>query len=185
MAVPVDSKSSSATTALDPLDGPYRVLGNQRLRVAGSSLERGQVAAVADISERDTDIAQESAALDTFDGRPAKKRAELHIVEREIIAQRHPSRGRGGETGFTRNGGEAVPGTRLEAIVTSINSIANERSQLERDRAFKLDRQVRDAATRIEFVRLGDRTRGTRRDASNAGAATRRLLRIGRQLQSR
>src|SRR5207248_11403852 len=111
------------------------MLGNQRFRVAGSSLERGQVTAVPDISERDTNIAQESAALDSFDGRPAKESAELHIVERKIIAQWHPRRGCGGETGFTRNGSETIPRTRIETIVACINPIANERSQLERDRA--------------------------------------------------
>ena len=52
---------------LYPLNRPSRVLSNQRLRVNGRLSEGWQVTALAHISKSNTDISQESPALDPFD----------------------------------------------------------------------------------------------------------------------
>lgn len=65
------------------------MLGDERFWVKGHSAERWQVSMGPHISERDANISQKSPALDAFDGRAAKKGAELDIVEGQVVAQRH------------------------------------------------------------------------------------------------
>ena len=75
---------------LDSLDAPTprapRSAARGRaplVRSAGRSCSR------PDVPERDADIAQKAAALDSLDRRAAEKLAELLVIEREEIAQPH------------------------------------------------------------------------------------------------
>src|SRR5882762_5812813 len=73
-------------TLANSADRPSSVLCNQRFVIGGCDLQSRQIFLVADISERDTDVSQKSAPLDSFDGRIAKKITELSVGEIQIIA---------------------------------------------------------------------------------------------------
>jgi hypothetical protein len=81
--------------------------------------------------------------------------------------------------------GELVPGAYGEAIVTTVNSIAEERAQLAINRAFVLDRQIRDAAPRIQPVRSGESRGRADVQAAAAAAAVIDLGLIGEQIGRR
>ena len=79
--------------------------------------------------------------------------------------------------------GVAVPGAHQLAIVATVNAIAHQRAQVQRDGARVLYRQVRDAAPGVKPVRRHD---GLGRANVNAGAATAAMGRhglAGRQCQ--
>ena len=170
-------------TRLDLFDGPGCVFRDQRFRVGGRSFQGRQVVAVPDISQGHTNIPEESASLDSLDRRTAKKLAELRVVQGKAFAQGHPNRRARREGSFPRGRRETVPRTRVKAIVATINAIADERPQFERDRAFQLDRQVRDATARIEPMRFRDRAGRARGDAALTTSASRLLWRVGGQLE--
>ena len=52
----------------DPFPGPGSVLGDQFVRILGGAFQGRQVALISYISERDTNIAEETSSLDAFDG---------------------------------------------------------------------------------------------------------------------
>ena len=76
-------------TLQNTVDRPSRMLGNKRLEVRGCSLECWQIGAISHVAQGDTNIPEEAPALDAFDRRTAEKRAELLVVEREIIPEGH------------------------------------------------------------------------------------------------
>ena len=115
---------------------PSRMLGDERFWVKGCSAERRQVSIGPHISESDTDVSQKSPAFDAFDRRAAEKDAELDIVEGQVVAQWHLCGWPGREGGFARSRSEAVPRAGVQAIIATIDAIADKRPQLERDRAF-------------------------------------------------
>src|SRR6185503_4847749 len=76
---------------------------------------------------------------------------------------------------------EAIPRAHQLAVVAAVDPVADERAQLLRDRALVLDRQVGDAAPRVELVRPADRLRRADVDAALAGAAVVLFRRVRRQ----
>ena len=76
------------------------------------------------------------------------------------------------EVGQRRALCELVPRTDELAVVAAVDTVAHQRSQVFRDRPRMLDRQVRNAAARIELIRTGDRARRADVDAACAGTAT-------------
>src|SRR4051812_34740513 len=80
--------------------------------------------------------------------------------------------------------GEAVPGTDGQAIVAAVDPISDERAKVLRDRAFQLNREIGDAAARIELEGAADRLGWTGGEATGTGAATVFLRRIGIEFQS-
>ena len=67
---------------------------------------------------------------------------------------------------------EFVPRTNRQAIVAAIDAVAHHRTQLARDRAFVLDREIGDAAPRIEAIGRGKAPSGKcrgRRDTCRNG----------------
>src|SRR6266702_2193833 len=97
----------------------------------------------ADISERNTDVSQESAALDSLNRRIAKEIAKLSAGEIQIIAQRKCGcRSSRGECSLVRDLSEPIPRTSIKAIVAAENSVADQRAKLERNRAFQFNRQI-------------------------------------------
>src|SRR5437016_13011017 len=85
---PLDSANLLLRTEplADSVDCPCRVFCNQGLRIQGCSLQGRQIFACADITERDTNVSQESTSLDPFDWRITKKIAELRPVHAQIIS---------------------------------------------------------------------------------------------------
>lgn len=61
------------------LNRPCGVLRDQWFRVGGGAFERWKVGSIAYVAERDANIAQEPAALYSFDRRVSKERPKLHV----------------------------------------------------------------------------------------------------------
>src|SRR5215204_2638165 len=72
-----------------------------------------------------------------------------------------------GEVADVRRPRELVPGTKELAIVAAEDAVADSRPQVFRDRPLELDRQVGDAAARVELVRRDDGLRGAHVEASS------------------
>jgi tRNA threonylcarbamoyladenosine biosynthesis protein TsaE len=79
--------------------------------------------------------------------------------------------------------GEFVPGADELAVVAAVNAVADQRAQFERNRPGVLDRQVGNAAPRVEPVRRDDGLRGAHGYAGGATAAVRRDGLAGGQSQ--
>src|SRR5882724_1774836 len=62
------------------------------------------------------------------------------------------------ESCFVGNLREPVPRTRVQTIIATKDPISNKRAKLQRDGALQLNRQIRDAASRIESMRSCNRT---------------------------
>ena len=80
---------------------------------------------------------------------------------------------------------ERVPRANGQAIVTAIDAVAHRLAEFVRNMAFVLDRQIRNAAPRIDLIGRGERARGTHIETSAAGAAVIMLRLVGRDLQRR
>src|SRR5207302_5602748 len=76
-----------------------------------------------------------------------------------------------------------VPWADGETIVAAVDAVAHERAQVPRDRALVLDREVGDAAARIQPIWRRERRRRTYVEAGAAGATMIALGRVGRQLK--
>ncbi len=76
-------------------------------------------------------------------------------------------------------GGELVPRADGEAVVAAVDAVADSNAELVRDRAGMLDREVRDAAARIELERFWKgigRACGLARVATAAGVQVQRRV---------
>jgi hypothetical protein len=76
-----------------------------------------------------------------------------------------------GEIGFSRGLRETVPGAHELAVVAAVDAVADQRPERLRDAAFVLDREVGDAAARIELVGADDGAGGTRVETAPARTA--------------
>src|SRR5262249_19094142 len=74
--------------------------------------------------------------------------------------------------------GEAVPRADELAVVAAVDAIADEGTQLLRNRALVLDREIGDAAARVELVGTADGLRRAHVDAALASPAAVFLRRI-------
>ena len=158
--------------------GSYGV-GVSRQRRCGR--QERHVAAVAD---GDGDIADEAVAADAFNGGARKHRSECGVVQGgESGEGRRDKVGAMGEFLFAAGGGEFVPGADGEAVVATIDTVAERLAEGMRDRAFAFDRQIGDAAPRIELVGGGQGICGAGGQAGCAAAAMIRVRRVGRQVQ--
>src|SRR5690606_4766505 len=105
------------------------------------------------VADRDRDIAHEAVAADALYRRAREARPEGTIVEtREFGQRRRLEIGAGGELRLACALRELVPGAYGKAIVAAIDAVAHRLSERARHGALVLDRQVGDAALRIEPV---------------------------------
>src|SRR5271166_4591051 len=86
--------------------------------------------------------------------------------------------------GFVRGMREFVPRTNREAIVTTIDSVADQRAQLERNHALVLDGQIRDAAPRIEPMGRRESRGRARVETAPTRPAIVRRRRIGYEFET-
>src|SRR5436190_23389352 len=75
--------------------------------------------------------------------------------------------------------GETIPRANDEAIVATVDAVADGRSEFNRDGAFEFDGQVGNAPARIELKRRGDGGGGTGGDATRACATAIAFGRVG------
>src|SRR5580698_9230493 len=80
---------------------------------------------------------------------------------------------------------EAVPRADIEAIITAEHVVADERTKLDGDRTFQLDREIADAEAGVELVRRDDGARRAGVDAAMTGAAVFVLGLVGFQFEVR
>ncbi len=79
------------------------------------------------------------------------------------------------EIGFCGWFGKLVPGAEQLAIVATVDAVADGLAKLRRNCALQLDRQVGNAATRVELVGRDDRLGRADVDTGPAAAAMRLL----------
>src|ERR1035437_8416954 len=139
---------------------------------------------VTRIVDGDQHIAQETIAAGALDRGLGKQRTELRVVEPGEL--RKPGRAQSlarGELGLAALHRELVPRANRQAIVAAIDAVAYSRAEFMRDRPLMLDGEIRNAAPRIEAVRLRKRRGRADVETGTACAATVRLRRIGRQIE--
>ena len=155
---------------------------------SGSCVARsrnGKSSSVPTFPKRHADVAQETAALDSPDRRIAKQSAKSCFIQLQEIAQLHlRDRRTRRERDLIRSARKSIPRTGVEAIVATVNAVANERTKFERNRTFQFNREVGNTTARIQTVRFRDRTGRARSDAASAGPATVALRRIGRRVRA-
>ena len=69
----------------NPFYCPFRVLGNQWLRICCRAFERGKIGSIAHVAQRDTHIAQKTATLDPADWRIFKQLPEILRVQVQVF----------------------------------------------------------------------------------------------------
>ena len=118
--------------------------------------------------------------LDALDRGLCEKAAEF--VDREgeeiseaVLEDRLP----GVESRLAGNLGEAVPWTGVEAIVTSVNAVADEWTEVLWNRPLVFDCEVGNTSWRIDMMRARNRTGRAGRHAGRALAAVVRLGWVG------
>ena len=90
---------------------------------------------------------------DALDRTAGEMSAETRLVEPgEIGERRRREIGARAQLRLTAEAGEFVPRADGETIVAAIDAIAHRRAKLGRDMALVLDRQVGNAAARIETI---------------------------------
>src|SRR3954468_6181059 len=130
--------------------------GRRAWRIAQAHREVAQPPLVADAPDR-----RAAQALVEIGLGPGKKLDQRRLVE--AIADLEIRLGRGLR--------ESVPRADELTIVAAVDAVPDQRTQLFRNRALVLDRQVGDAAARVELVGTDDRLGRTDVDAAVAGAA--------------
>src|SRR3984957_10621162 len=170
----VIQRSPVAETA----ERPDSHAANQRRGMAEAfDCDRDQCA-IAGIADRDQDIAQEARVADTLDGSAGEQLAKRRLVESSEFSEiRRLKIGACGQPGLPRILSELVPRADREAVVAAINPIADGRAKLRGDRPLMLNRQIRDAAPRIEAIGRGKSLRRTDVEAGAAGSA---MIDLGR-----
>ena len=136
-------------------------------RTSGLASDNNRSASVARAPSPELPIA--ISTLRTKRSRPmrltgdlAKTRAECGVVEPRELGQR----GRAqlvarGKLRLAPRLRELVPGADRQAIVAAIDAVADRFAEFVRDRSLVLDREIGDAAPRIELVGRGERRRRT------------------------
>src|SRR6266516_2289575 len=89
------------------------------------------------------------------------------------------------ESCFVRNLREPIPRARVQTIIATKDQISDKRAKLEWNRAFQFDRQIRNAAARIESMRSSNCSRRARFDATLTGSASIGDWLIRRQFECR
>lgn len=174
-SAPTGALARSTTTrssSLPPFDAPNRpsrMFRNQRLRIPAGPLQRRQRLHITQISQRHTHVPQKPTPFRAQHRRSRKPPLEPHSVQRKQLQQirrrqvRPPMRRQ--KSPFPR---EPIPRTHRQTIVAPEDTRTHRHPQLLRNRALQLDRQIRNASTRIQPERRGNRTRGTRHQTPRA-----------------
>jgi len=136
------------------------------------------------IAERHSDIPQPAFVADAPDRRTFGAFEKFVLAPREQIDQLRTveavARREIGQGGFA---GVFIPRADQLAVIAAVNAIAQQWPQLFGNCRAQFDRQVRNAAPRIDTIGADDRLSGADIDATRAGATMRRGRLIQRQRQ--
>ena len=158
-------------------------------RTSGASSSRRSTAAGRSARSFELPIAiitlrRKRALPDALDRAAGEAGAERRVVEAgEFGERRSVEVGARGKLRLAPGMSEFVPRADGQAVVAAVDAIADRGSQLARDRALMLDRQVGDAAPRVDPVGRGERLGRTGVEAGAALSAMVRFGRVGRQLE--
>src|SRR6056297_3370250 len=95
----------------------------------------------------------------------SRKVASSHPNNSTSLGASRPSRGRKSSSRELR---VAIPRADRLAVVAAVDAVADGGPEFQRNRAFQFDRQVGDAATRVELIGRGDGPGRTYVDAAPA-----------------
>ena len=165
---------------------PSGVFGDERLWIPGGLLQGGESQCVAAVPERYANIAEEATAFGAQHWRSSEGPLEPNLVQGEEVDQV----GRGEfrpEVWFHQFTclGEPVPGAGSQAVITSIDAIADERTKFDWNGPLEFDGQIRNAPAGIELERRRDRLGGTSGQTARALAAAIVLRFIGDEVERR
>ena len=134
---------------------PFRRVGHDRILAGQMPLDRRTQARVAAVARRDQAIAGHPRDPDPLDRRSGEQLAERRIVQRQQVGQAGRDQLGPRHEGLVGLGGagEAVPRANRQAIVAAVDAVADRLAKFVRDRPGMLDRQIGDAAPRIDPVR--------------------------------
>src|SRR5258708_33515328 len=105
------------------------------------------------IAEAHREVPQPALVADSPDGRAAQALVEVGVRPAEQLDERGAVEAIAHlEIRFGGRLSEAIPRADELAIVAAVDAVADQRTQLLGDRALQLDREVRDAAARVELV---------------------------------
>src|SRR5688572_13702472 len=142
--------------------------GGRRRRIAQAYREVAQPAGIARAPDRRTFGAAQEFVLVPCE--QLDERRAVEAVANAEVALLVPHR-------------ELVPRARELAVVAAEHAVADQRPQLLGNRVLQLDREVGDAAPRVDAVGRDDRAGRADVDAARAGAAVRARRRVDRQRQ--
>ena len=163
------------------------MLPNDRRRVILARFERGDdIIATTGVTQRNGEVAEPLLIADPANGASLRSAAPGFLVPGEQFGQLYGIEAvPGSEVSLGRPHGELVPRAYQLAIVAAVNPVADQRSQLGRYAPFQFNREVRNAATRIELVGCDDRACRADVDAGATGSAVRLFRPIDRQFHVR
>lgn len=143
-----------AVVQRQPVQCPSRSIGHRRIGITCQSLYLWQQACIAAVSRCIKAIAHHPVTPDPFDWRSGKYLAECRIVQRQKVCQPWRAQFSAGQKRAVglRAGGKAVPRTGGKAIIAAVNAVAHRGAQFFGKRPFVFDRQIGNAAPRIQPV---------------------------------
>src|SRR5262249_14711087 len=166
------------------LERPRGRVAYDRIVVAERPAERAGGAPLAAVGQDDRGVSQETGPPRPRDRRATEPRAKRLGIELEQCLERAEASRRPQRRLVTRLG-LAIPRADLLAHVTAEEPLSDLAGELVGDVAAMLDRQVRDAAPRVEHVGRDERPRRARVETRGAGPAAIRLGLIERKLDGR
>ena len=151
---------------------PHRGAAHQRACVVEQPLGLRCQRRIAGVADRDQHIANEAVAADALDRRFREQRAKRRVVEpRQSASSGARNASRAASFASRPSLRELVPRADRKAIVAAIDAVADGFAEFVRDRSLVLDREIGNAAPRIELVGRRKRRRRTDVEAGPAGAA--------------
>ncbi len=166
-----DRLSRAASGGIELLQGPLGVFSDERFGIPGCLLECWEGDGIPEVAEGNGDVPEEAAAFGAEEGCAVEHLLEPGGIELEQREQRGGieigTSMRGKEAGF---GGEPVPRTGGETVVTAKDPGTDERAQGFGDGSLEFNGEVRDATAGIEGEWRGQGVGGT--GGQTGGAAT-------------
>src|SRR5271170_1157671 len=142
--------------AIETAERPYGRAADERRGVVQQTLGLARQRRVPGIADRDQHIAHEPRPADALDRAFRKQGAKTRIIEPGQFGElRRAQRRACRKPCFMSGLREFVPRAHRQAIVAAINAAADQRAQRARDWTLVLDREVGNAAPRVETIGSG------------------------------
>ena len=117
------------------------MFGDEGILIRGRDMEGREIACFANVPQDHADVAEKAGTLDALDGGLSEKTAEFLLGESEKVAQFMLEDVLPGMEAQVAAGlCEAVPGARVQAVITAVKAISYQGAQFQwdRTRAFEI-----------------------------------------------